>query len=213
MKKVWLPAVQYIIVDHCNLKCRNCDHGADLAKPSIVNGEEFKHDIERLALVANVGELRILGGEPLLHPDLDGILKVAREVNLAEEIVLITNGVLLNRLSMTSWEIIDGLWLSIYPGVTLPISMETLAQKATQHDVWIWKKTTDTFIDLYLEKENINKSLVEHIYRKCLMAHYHCHVLRKGRYFKCPSSVWMERRLKEHGIFAFWLRIRQYQYQ
>jgi hypothetical protein len=203
VKKAWRPAVEYMIVNHCNLRCNNCDHGSDLAQPWFVDRSEFERDLERLATAARVGEFRILGGEPLLHPHLEDILRIAREARIAEEIVLITNGILLDRLSEVAWEAIDGLWVSIYPGVNLPIGWDALACAAAAHGVWVWKKTTESFLDIYLEEENTNPAFVQHIYRKCPMAHYNSsHVIRSGRYYKCPPSVCIEARLRRRGLGA-----------
>ena len=58
------------IVDHCNLNCRGCSHFSPLAKPYFKSLDEYKREFERLAEITNhyIQQIRIMGGEPFLHP-------------------------------------------------------------------------------------------------------------------------------------------------
>lgn len=70
--KVDLP-----VTDRCNLGCASCSHFAPLArKAPMVPRDEIRESLNllRTACGEYVGDIYILGGEPLLHPELAGII-------------------------------------------------------------------------------------------------------------------------------------------
>ena len=87
------PFLAHIIpMRRCNLDCTYCNEFDDTSKP--VPLDEMKR---RLDLLAEMGTsiITISGGEPLLHPDLDDIVRHIRERGMIAG--LITNGFFLNK--------------------------------------------------------------------------------------------------------------------
>ena len=82
---------------HCQLRCPDCYRGTDRAGFQPVHGEPeaVKREIDELIRLRNIQTLTISGGDPLLYPDLDEIVRYAREKAL--EVMVLTNGVLLDR--------------------------------------------------------------------------------------------------------------------
>jgi MoaA/NifB/PqqE/SkfB family radical SAM enzyme len=82
--------VHVIPIRRCNLSCTYCNEFDDFSKP--VPLEEMKR---RLDLLAGMGTavITISGGEPLLHPDLDALIRHVRHRGVIAG--LITNGYLL----------------------------------------------------------------------------------------------------------------------
>lgn len=96
--------MQYIethIVEHCNLHCKGCSHFSGLAQPQFKSIDEFKKDFEQLATLTNhnIDVIRIMGGEPLLHPKLEQFFIIARSLFPNSSMVLVSNGILLNQLT------------------------------------------------------------------------------------------------------------------
>ena len=95
-KKKVLPYIEYIITNNCNFKCDNCILFMPIyKKKSNVSFENIKKDID--ILFDKIDELytfRIVGGEPLLHPNLCEILEYISHKyrNKITEFELITNG-------------------------------------------------------------------------------------------------------------------------
>ena len=88
------------LAEHCDLNCAGCDHFSPLAKPEWANLEETARDFARLAELfgEHVKEIHLLGGEPLLDPDLTRFFKMARNYFPNATIDLTTNGLkLLNQ--------------------------------------------------------------------------------------------------------------------
>jgi MoaA/NifB/PqqE/SkfB family radical SAM enzyme len=84
--------VHIIPMRQCNLACTYCNEFDDFSKP--VPLEEMK---KRLDLLAEMGTsiLTISGGEPLMHPELDEVIRHMRRRGMIAG--LITNGFYLNR--------------------------------------------------------------------------------------------------------------------
>lgn len=95
------------LVEHCNLKCAGCDHFSPVAEPEFADIEEFTRDFERLSELfsGRAREIHLLGGEPLLHPDLANFLKTARRCFPQAVIDVTTNGLLLPRMGEIFWDI------------------------------------------------------------------------------------------------------------
>ncbi len=86
------PILVHIIpMRQCNLACTYCNEFDDFSKP--VPLEEMK---KRLDILADMGTLiiTISGGEPLMHPDLDEVIRHIRRRSMIAG--LITNGFYLN---------------------------------------------------------------------------------------------------------------------
>ena len=110
-------SVEYNLTEHCNLSCYLCDHASPLLPKKFAVVEEFVRDLEALSQVFHSTQLRIVGGEPTLHPELLRFLSEARRIGIADNIVLLTNGVQLHRMPVELWGLINDLWISVYPGV------------------------------------------------------------------------------------------------
>jgi MoaA/NifB/PqqE/SkfB family radical SAM enzyme len=85
-------AAHLIPVRRCNLSCAYCNEYDDHSAP--VPTDDVLWRIDRLAALGT-GIVTLSGGEPLLHPDLDEIVRRIRQTGMIA--TLITNGYLLNR--------------------------------------------------------------------------------------------------------------------
>ena len=85
------PLLAHIIpVRRCNLACEYCNEYDDFSKP--VPTETMFRRIDKLAELGT-SVITISGGEPLLHPDLDDIIRRIRSHSMIAG--MITNGYLL----------------------------------------------------------------------------------------------------------------------
>jgi len=91
---------------HCNLKCCGCDHFAPLADEDFYDINEYKSDIERLSYIFDgaAGTILLLGGEPLLNPQINQYASIARKNFPEAKIAIITNGILLESMEEKFWK-------------------------------------------------------------------------------------------------------------
>lgn len=81
---------------HCNMGCRGCSSCAPIAEPWFLSEDSLSRDLRRLVDIGlSVGCFAVLGGEPLLHPNLLGLFRCVRRHFPRAQLGLITNGVLL----------------------------------------------------------------------------------------------------------------------
>ena len=92
-----LEKIDIHITDHCNLNCKGCTHFSPLSEEFYLNIDNFRTDLARLAALtgAQLGQIFLLGGEPLLHPHLTDFFPIARDLFPNTQIIIITNGILL----------------------------------------------------------------------------------------------------------------------
>lgn len=96
----YLPYLEYHVADHCNLNCKYCTHYSPLVQqPVYTDYEKFAADLQQLRkYIGDIGVIRILGGEPLLNPELGRFIELTREQYPASIITVVTNGMLIDRL-------------------------------------------------------------------------------------------------------------------
>src|SRR5689334_13886640 len=109
--RMMVRSVEYPVSQHCNLSCAHCDHASPLLPAKFADVGQYERDLERLSRVLCAEEFRLIGGEPLLHPDVLRLLEIARASGIAASITLVTNGLLLRSAPPALWELIDTLWL------------------------------------------------------------------------------------------------------
>ena len=91
--------LEHHIVDHCNLNCAGCSHFSPLATKWFEDFNLFKADFEQLHNVSkgNVQVIRLMGGEPLLHPQFDEFVSFTCELFKQSQIQIVTNGILIEK--------------------------------------------------------------------------------------------------------------------
>ena len=94
------------VTEHCNLNCKGCDSLAPLAGEEYLDIAECEKDLSRLSEISGgiVDHINILGGEPLLHPDIEKFVKLTRMYFPIGKIVIVTNGILLKSMKQKFWE-------------------------------------------------------------------------------------------------------------
>jgi len=102
-----LDYLEVHLTNHCNLNCAYCCHFSPIAEKYFMPIEHFKNDIERLASLSggNIRRIRLMGGEPLLHPEIKEFMKIARSNFPKYEIAITTNGILLAEMEDEFWRI------------------------------------------------------------------------------------------------------------
>ncbi len=95
------------VCEQCNLKCRGCDNFSCLVKENnFYDINVFRKDLLRLKeLFENhVERITLLGGEPLLNPELGGYLTFARETFPHCELQIVSNGTLIMKQDDALWD-------------------------------------------------------------------------------------------------------------
>lgn len=151
MKKLIL---EYHLVDSCNLKCAGCSHYSSLLnKPTY---PELKDIIDDLTLLKNkVGDnlttLRLLGGEPLLHPQICECLTEIRNIFSKTNLVIVTNGILLKKMSEEFYNICKSSHIEIDITDYKILDISTIINKLKEFDIKtkVYRNSNKNFIWRY----------------------------------------------------------------
>lgn len=127
------PKIDVQVCDHCNLRCAGCLHFAPLAQEHFLDLDEYARDLAQLVAIEGIGgyfgSIVLMGGEPLLHPDIIEVVRTTRAHLPSERIDLCTNGLLLKRMDDTFWDAITqcevNIIISPYP---IKLDYEELAR-------------------------------------------------------------------------------------
>lgn len=91
-----ITCLQMNLADHCNLSCARCITFSPLVKePAYLKEELFERDMKRLFELTNgdIADIRMLGGEPLLHPQINHFPPIVRKYFPDAEAEIVTNGI------------------------------------------------------------------------------------------------------------------------
>ena len=178
------------LTDHCNLNCRGCDNFSPLAEENYVDKKSFSSDFRQLSELANdrITKIRLLGGEPLLHPSINYFLKTSRKYFPRAEIRLTTNGIKLTSMPKSFWEackenniIIE---ITYYP---INLNRDEIMKIAKESEVTVvpfdrTDKVVKTSYRNPLKEEKIGNA--KENYRKCYQRG-RCMSLKNGKVYPC----------------------------
>ncbi len=184
------------VVEHCNLRCVNCNHFAPLASEQYLDVAGYERDCRRLSelFCSEVEFIHLMGGEPLLHPQINEIMKITRSCFQYGHICLVTNGLLLSKMTQEFWDICKTHHIEIdvtdYP---IPLDQELYKKKASENQVSL----------SYYGGEDKNKMLrlpidvkgdfdpVEN-FHKCPWANYWVTLRGDGKIYTCTKAACAE---------------------
>jgi len=186
-------ALQYLeihIVDHCNLNCKGCSHFSPLSSKNFLNIIEFEKDLNQLKKhISSIDQLRLMGGEPLLHPELVDFLRIARKIYPNDRIAVVSNGILIPKLKRNVFLALKKfnieLHLTKYP--TDKQNLESILVKLKRFSIEYYLLETDVFYRHIDIKNQRNKRDSFNICRKS----YYCPALKNGELFQCSGLAYI----------------------
>lgn len=104
------------VSEHCNLNCRGCSHYAPIAEQEFLDLEEYERDMARLGKLFDheCRWIHLMGGEPLLNPDITKIMEITRRHFTWGKLMIVTNGLLLKQMSEAFWQACRDYDIEIY---------------------------------------------------------------------------------------------------
>jgi organic radical activating enzyme len=188
-----LVNVDYHIIDKCNLNCVGCNHFCPLV-PEDNKPKKIEQIISDLALLSkfkdDLGTLALMGGEPLLHPQLSKILRIARKLFPTNTISLTTNGLLVERVKNIKDAIEEfdiQLVISVYPFNKLnPYShVEKIKQIIPNVETWEYPTSHGMYInELSPDPNKATKEQVDQCIKR-----WRCNQLKDGKLYICHYAA------------------------
>ena len=174
--------------EHCNLRCKGCNHFSPYAEKEFINLETLEKDLNKFSELSG-GEadyILVTGGEPLLNPEIEKIIKMIFEtVPKLRMMHFYTNGLLLPSMPDSFWETLRRYDDKIYVKISLyPANkhlMDAWMGLVQKHEIHCEMNQRDYMFKLDLDPEG--KQEPAGSFERC---HIVFPVLYKGRFYKCP---------------------------
>lgn len=176
--------IQFDITDKCNLNCALCSHFSPLVKEeNCYSLEQFTKDARRLReLTEHVGCIGLWGGEALLHPELDKIIDVTRQIFNDSQVQVGTNGILIPTISD---QILDAvkrndctMMISGYPPTMKMV--EKIENRLKEKEIKYVVTPVNSFFKRY-ELQGDHDMMERHANCGSKI----CHVVKNGTYSSC----------------------------
>ncbi len=123
MERRELPYLEYQVADGCNMRCSACSHYSQLVDgPGLLDLKETEKGFRLLrGFFDNICLIRVMGGEPLLNPELHKYLRMTHEIFPQAVLEVVSNGILITSMSEelteTMKELDVTLYMSYYPAM------------------------------------------------------------------------------------------------
>jgi len=188
------------VVDHCNLKCKCCDHYSPIADEWFVSLEEVEDTFSKLGPVISgrIDQLHLLGGEPLLHPRLHEIIPIVRKYLPTDKITVLTNGILLKKISQ---ELIDAIkeYNIVLSLTEYPLKMDYrelevfLDESGMKHEIF---RAGKSFGQMYCSENKEGNWLKNYLHCQYWWTVVHIY---RGRVYPCAHSAYLDFLNKRFG--------------
>ena len=180
------------VTDHCNLNCKGCAHFSNLCPPTFADLAEFDADMGRMAnLFSAVKQIYLLGGEPLLHPQVADFVRVARAHFPRTTVSLMTNGVLVTRMNEEFWKALADtgviLLCDSYP-INLPV--DEIDRLGREHGATVeWTEPRKEFFKIPIDSAGGHDAAES--FRTC-QGFNNCPIIRDGRLYPCAYAAFAD---------------------
>lgn len=199
---------EFALAEHCNLNCRGCDHFSPIAEPKLADFTSTAMDFARLsALFGGKAEsILLLGGEPLLHPEIEKFMIMARKNFPDAKIEIVTNGLLLMKEPESFWEACHDNNIAITV-TKYPVSLDFKAMEARAENYRVvynyFGNSGDIVKTLFQNKFSANKT--QDAWTSYLLCHRsnQCIYLQDGRLYTCTGAPTVRHFDKRFGTHLF----------
>ena len=215
-----LPFLETMVTQACNLSCLGCTNFADLPHKGYIKWSDAKPNLEQWLTRIEIDDFGILGGEPLMNPEIEEWIIGLRELMPNAQIRFTTNGLLLEKKFhvVRLLHDIGNVVFKISEHFATNKKIERVKQKIMNTYEWhpvnefginrykttnnfrFYSKKTEIFIKTYRNNyENMmpyNSNPADAISICCQR---YCPLLYNGRLYKCSTSALLEDTLKKVG--------------
>jgi uncharacterized Fe-S cluster-containing radical SAM superfamily protein len=196
------------MVDHCNLDCWGCNHFSSLSDKWFADPDTFTQDVKRLSELfdRDADRVLLLGGEPLLHPDLEKFFPAVREAFPSATVMVVTNGILLSQKEPSFWRECSAknidIAVTVYPDMEK--QFEEARRRGGSFGVKVYPfgdKSGTAKTSLHYPLDLSGSQSPSSNFLKCSNAR--CTTLRKGRLYPCcirPHLHIFNKYFPEHAL-------------
>ena len=189
-KKMELNFLSIHLVDKCNNNCESCSHFCTLADNFKLDIKDFERQLTILSQKFHIKEIDLMGGEPLLHPEINTFFDITRKILPDTFICLHTNAILLPKMDETFWDSCRrnsiAFKITKYPTVE---DFSSLLDLCLEKGVWIAGIINGKTFLHWMDKTG--QGNIEENFFACKSKFGYCYILRDYRLYTCPTACYM----------------------
>jgi len=219
MTKPVLPFVEIMVTQACNISCAGCTNYSDLTHNGYLTWQQGRQQIQPWLSKVTIPDFGILGGEPLMNPQIRDWITGLRELMPESQIRFTTNGLLLEK----NFDIVD--LLHQIGNCVFKIAvhkkddqLENIIQRV--FDSYDWQPVTEYGVERFKTKNNFRFHVRRpDVFWKTFQGNYNnmrphdsnpsdafsiccqqtCPLLYNGRLYKCSTSGLLKDVLEKFG--------------
>ncbi len=181
------------VVEHCNLNCVGCTHFSSIAEEGFIDLNVYERDIKRMAELFGSDYpfvVRLMGGEPLLHPEIEKVFSITRRVLPKADVWVVTNGILLPSRPVSFWQSCreNGvkIYISKYP---VNINYAAIDKKVSEYGLTLVDFREEKTVEFHHNVLDLQgRCNPGHSFKKCSLANS-CHNLCRGKLYTCSVAA------------------------
>lgn len=181
------------LTEHCNLNCKGCSHFSPLAEKEFADVDVFEKDLIRISELfdpKNIYGIVLVGGEPLLHPQVLDFVKIAYKHFPNNDRVIVTNGLLLLKQDDDFWNTLEEtntmIHITNYP---ISLKLDEIKSKTKSHNIFLHiEETVKTFKKYIFDFEGKQNIKMSHM--ACPDA-FRCSQLNNGKLYPCHQPAYV----------------------
>lgn len=193
--------LEFLLTDACNLNCKGCTHFSPVAPREFLSLDQLYEDAKHLGRVCSgLESVYLIGGEPLLFPDLPKAMEILRECFPNTKIQLFTNGLLLPKMNDEFWETarLNKIEISLtrYPVKFDYDAVEKYCRERGVEVTVFGDRIADShFLRCGLDTEGRHNPRLSHF--KCF--NFGCVSVKDGKIYPCSTSCCISNLNKTYG--------------
>lgn len=202
-----LTHIEISLCHHCNLNCAYCLHCSSIAPTYYMPLDIFEKDIAQMAKITKgqIKNIMLLGGEPLLNKNIEEYIKITRKYFNNSQIVIHTNGLLLNDMPDSFWKTCSKyrieIWHTLYPLYKQNPDLSESYKKSMKHNIKLSPYIRYTFALMRLNNENLND--ICKTYASCKYRTKST-IIDNGILYPCPvifsARLFLNKQFKNHSL-------------
>jgi hypothetical protein len=160
-----------------------------MAEPRFVDLKWYEEQLTQLTKICKtIKRFYLMGGEPLLHPQLLEFMDVTRKCLPHTRLDMVTNAILIKKWGIPFWESLRRnnirLMVSLYPNIQ--VDTEYMKQMAKLYKVTLWLRDCGNWSVVFNPKGDSDSGKA---FRVCFAKF--CYVLYDGKLYLCPRPAFV----------------------
>ncbi len=188
--KLFLRSVDIIITERCSLKCKDCSNLMQYyQKPINCTYQELMQAIDGFcALIDEVNEFRVIGGEPFMNKEIHLIIKRLIDEPKVRKIVIYTNGTIVPKEVQIEYLKSSKVLIFITDYGVLSRKLNLLTQILQQNYISFYARKAQGWTDCAkIMRHDRNIEQQKKIFENCCAKN--TFTLSKGKLYICPFSA------------------------